>query len=197
MITGHREAGLWWIRIFGAGISWKNIRTHPLLFSERIGRRQGLRLGTWQFHWLSREDLKIGEKMTKHWITNCKFFTEEDTTAEFKDQVDCPTCRDILTGREKAGLVENLIDSRVNYKYCVQCTTKVSLNATQCLVCNHREFITQEEVDKKRAKAQAAVSEAAERFSLWKVLGCVFVATVLCYPICLIVQVYLFVQKGQ
>lgn len=35
-----------------------------------------------------------------------------------------------------------------NYKYCKRCEIKVSLNATQCLVCGGREFVTQEEADK-------------------------------------------------
>lgn len=50
--------GAWWIRLFGAGISWKNIKKHSLIFSERIGKR-GLIIGNWCFRWLPYEPNEI------------------------------------------------------------------------------------------------------------------------------------------
>lgn len=52
--------------------------------------------------------------------------------------------------------------SEVNYKYCKRCQTKVSLNATKCLVCNGREFVTQDEVDQ---VAEALLSYAASQLN--------------------------------
>lgn len=51
----------------------------------------------------------------------------------------------------------------VNYKYCKRCETKVSLNATQCLVCNSREFITQAEVDEAAKALLEFVSAQQQR----------------------------------
>jgi hypothetical protein len=52
MITGNRVKGQWWFRVFGVGVSGKDTRIHPLLFSERYGHRKGLRVGPWLFHFL-------------------------------------------------------------------------------------------------------------------------------------------------
>ena len=49
----YRQKGLWWFRIFGYGISWKSLKYHNLLFSERIGKR-GFRIGRWMFHFLTK-----------------------------------------------------------------------------------------------------------------------------------------------
>lgn len=35
----HREAGLFWFRIFGRGLYFRDTRRHPLMFSERNGYR--------------------------------------------------------------------------------------------------------------------------------------------------------------
>lgn len=51
----------------------------------------------------------------------------------------------------------------VNYKYCKRCETKVSLNATQCLVCNSREFVTQAEVDEAAKALLEYVSAQQQR----------------------------------
>lgn len=35
----------WWVRLFGWGISYKDLRRHPLIFSERNGYSKYLRIG--------------------------------------------------------------------------------------------------------------------------------------------------------
>jgi len=54
LITKYRTKGLWWFRIFGYGISWKSLKYHNMLFSERYGLR-GWKMGRWIFHFLRRE----------------------------------------------------------------------------------------------------------------------------------------------
>jgi len=41
LLAWHREPGLWWFRVYGRGISAKNIQTHPPSFSERNGYGRG------------------------------------------------------------------------------------------------------------------------------------------------------------
>ena len=36
IICGFRRRGLWWFRVFGRGIHWKDTRVHSLMFSERV-----------------------------------------------------------------------------------------------------------------------------------------------------------------
>ena len=45
----HRCKGLWWFRVFGYGLHYKNVRLHPPLFSERHGFRRKLKLGRFYF----------------------------------------------------------------------------------------------------------------------------------------------------
>jgi len=47
-LWGYLEKGRWWFRIFGYGISWKDLRIYRMDFSERIGKR-GLKVGNWMF----------------------------------------------------------------------------------------------------------------------------------------------------
>lgn len=47
LLQAHRYEGGWWFRIFGIGLYAKDIRRHPLLFSERNGYRRYIRLGAW------------------------------------------------------------------------------------------------------------------------------------------------------
>jgi hypothetical protein len=54
IFCGYREEGLWWFRIFGVGIHWKDVRTHKPLFSERNGLTWHLRIGHWSFGFLKR-----------------------------------------------------------------------------------------------------------------------------------------------
>lgn len=48
-LCGYREKGLWWFRIFGYGLHWKDMRTHKPLFSERHGYRKHLHIGPYSF----------------------------------------------------------------------------------------------------------------------------------------------------
>jgi hypothetical protein len=54
-INGVKSKGAWWFRVFGIGISWKDVRLHRLLFSERNGYYKGLKIGNWIFHYLKKE----------------------------------------------------------------------------------------------------------------------------------------------
>jgi hypothetical protein len=53
-ICGFSQKGIGWFRVFGIGISWKDTRIHPLMFSERYGYCKGLRIGWWMLHFLKR-----------------------------------------------------------------------------------------------------------------------------------------------
>jgi hypothetical protein len=44
----YREKGMWWFRIFGYGIHYRNIRLHPPLFSDREGITKVLKISN---HW--------------------------------------------------------------------------------------------------------------------------------------------------
>lgn len=50
--ASYVEKGFGWIRIFGAGIKWKDITKHRLLFSERNGYTKRLQIGKWSVGWL-------------------------------------------------------------------------------------------------------------------------------------------------
>jgi len=41
-----------WIRIFGYGITGKNLKHHSLMFSERNGYVKTLKIFGWSFKWL-------------------------------------------------------------------------------------------------------------------------------------------------
>lgn len=46
--------GFGWVRVFGRGVTWKDTRRYPLLFSERRGYTKVLRLGPWVLWLLPR-----------------------------------------------------------------------------------------------------------------------------------------------
>lgn len=48
----YSEPGMWYFRILGYGIHFKNIELHPLLFSQRNDNRNALVIGRWRFEWL-------------------------------------------------------------------------------------------------------------------------------------------------
>lgn len=56
--NAHFSKGLWWFRIFGYGVHWKSLKTHPLLFSERYGYTKKLLIGNWCFGILKPLNLK-------------------------------------------------------------------------------------------------------------------------------------------
>jgi len=58
VFQGMRRDGQWWFRVFGYGLTWKNIKKHPLMFSERYGYRKGIALFRWRFNLLLRGDFK-------------------------------------------------------------------------------------------------------------------------------------------
>ncbi len=61
IMTKHFSLMYWytglWFRVFGVGISARNITASPqnaLTFSERNGYKRYLKVGRWVFRWLSR-----------------------------------------------------------------------------------------------------------------------------------------------
>ena len=49
IFSGHRTSGSWWFRIFGYGIHFHDHRIVDPLFSERIGARKRLHIGSFCF----------------------------------------------------------------------------------------------------------------------------------------------------
>lgn len=48
-IAWHIERHCFWIRVFGLDLAGKDLRHHPLLFSERKGYTKTYRIGHWSF----------------------------------------------------------------------------------------------------------------------------------------------------
>jgi len=40
------------IRVFGRGFGWKDLRKRPLMFSERNGYKKHIEIGNWSFAWI-------------------------------------------------------------------------------------------------------------------------------------------------
>jgi len=55
-ICGIFSLSMGWVRIFGYGIAWKNLRQHSLIFSERYGYVKTVRIGRFSFKWLDRPE---------------------------------------------------------------------------------------------------------------------------------------------
>jgi hypothetical protein len=55
IFSWYRTKGLWWFRIFGYGIHYKNVDYHAELFSERNRIRKKLRLGKHRLGVLKRD----------------------------------------------------------------------------------------------------------------------------------------------
>jgi hypothetical protein len=53
ILCGVRCRGLWWFRVCGWGLLWKNNRIRRPLFSERM-RLRGWTVGRWHFEFLRR-----------------------------------------------------------------------------------------------------------------------------------------------
>lgn len=59
--SGMFEPTQFWFRFFGIGLTARNIKVHPLVFSERYGYRKYWRVGLWVFsylHWDIRQHLR-------------------------------------------------------------------------------------------------------------------------------------------
>jgi hypothetical protein len=54
-IEGRRVSGLFWIRVFGRGFHVKDVRRHPLLFSERNGYCRRVQVGNWSIKALKKK----------------------------------------------------------------------------------------------------------------------------------------------
>lgn len=50
--SSYSIKGMWWFRIYGYGICWRNTQKHGLLFSERNGFKKVLNIRNWVFEWL-------------------------------------------------------------------------------------------------------------------------------------------------
>ena len=62
VIAKTKNAG--WFRIFGIGIKWKHEKL-GLLFSERIGKRKYIKIGSWIFGYLPYIKQKTYEHFNK------------------------------------------------------------------------------------------------------------------------------------
>lgn len=54
IICYNKQKDKFWVRIFGYGIDGKNVKTHGLKFSERIGKTKHLKIGNWSFSFLKK-----------------------------------------------------------------------------------------------------------------------------------------------
>jgi len=52
-IQFYAAFGYGWLRLFGVGFGWKDLRQHRLTFSERNGYKRYCKIGHWAFAWLS------------------------------------------------------------------------------------------------------------------------------------------------
>ena len=59
IFSSYNSNGMLWFRIFGYGLSIKNMDIHRLLFSERLGYTKTLRIGKWSIKWLNPTPKKI------------------------------------------------------------------------------------------------------------------------------------------
>lgn len=47
VLCWHKEKGLFWYRLFGYGLFFKNILVHERMFSERYGKLSYLKIRKW------------------------------------------------------------------------------------------------------------------------------------------------------
>lgn len=57
VIKFHFSGCFSWVRIFGHGFTFRNIKVHPPLFSGR--RKENLQLGDWRLTFLDKEPCQI------------------------------------------------------------------------------------------------------------------------------------------
>jgi len=55
VLCGVFDKELGWFRVFGIGVSWKDVNQHGLMFSERYGHRKHIRIGSYVFRFLPLE----------------------------------------------------------------------------------------------------------------------------------------------
>ena len=56
----HLDRKRGWVRLFGRGVAWKDLRHHFLMFSERNGYTKHWRIGHYSFRFL--KPLKLDER---------------------------------------------------------------------------------------------------------------------------------------
>ena len=79
-------SGIWWIRICGYGIHFKNTKKHPPLFSERYGCIKRLVIGRWSFGilkpvmsgWIDRTPFSPNPMSVKEWCDRTIFISTND-----------------------------------------------------------------------------------------------------------------------
>lgn len=54
VFCASRNRRFGWFRVFGCGLTWKDTRHYPLLFSERYGYTRRLQIGPHSFRLLGR-----------------------------------------------------------------------------------------------------------------------------------------------
>ena len=55
VLSFYYKNRLGWIRFFGgAGIKWKDVKLHPLIFSERNGYKKYIKVGNWIISYLGK-----------------------------------------------------------------------------------------------------------------------------------------------
>ena len=64
VICKYAKNNAGWIRIFGIGIKWKHEKI-GLIFSERIGKRKYIKIGSWVFGYLPYIKQEIHESRNK------------------------------------------------------------------------------------------------------------------------------------
>lgn len=54
LFTIHLEKHQGWIRILGIGLSWKNTKLYPSIFSERYGHSKYIQIANYRLKYLKR-----------------------------------------------------------------------------------------------------------------------------------------------
>lgn len=76
-ITYYKTKGLWWFRIYGYGLHYKNIKHYPELFSERMCIKKKIKLGRYRFGILKKDKMQL--------ITDLRHYGK---TEEFRQYYD-------------------------------------------------------------------------------------------------------------
>lgn len=54
----HRRKGLFWFRLFGHGLFFKNTMIHDMMFSEKYGHRSLIVINGWLIRVLGKSEVK-------------------------------------------------------------------------------------------------------------------------------------------